>query len=89
MSELSGNPLTISQAPPGYDSEIIEDIGFTQAEIDMIYFACLHYMGHPQAQAYEMQDSGFDSLLTGLQKIQTRMEEIESADEGPQVISAE
>jgi hypothetical protein len=62
--------------PMGYEDDLV-DLRFTQAELDMLYFSCLHDIGHPQAQEFELKDSGFETLLGALTKIQEWMESLE------------
>jgi hypothetical protein len=57
------------------------DLRFTQAELDMLYFSCLHDIGHPQAQEFELKDSGFETLLSALSKIQEFMLSLETSGE--------
>lgn len=65
------------------DSEDIA-FSFTQHEIDMIYFACLQHVGHPDAENYEMQDDGFEHLMSALRRISAYMETVY---DGPEVVT--
>ena len=56
------------------------NIEFTQSEIDMLYWSALHDIGHPEALGFELTDSGFDTLLRALTKIQAHMESLYEAD---------
>jgi hypothetical protein len=76
LSDVPGDSLNLPGMPLDYDDEPIF-LGFTQAEIDMIYFALLAYIGHPQAAEYELKDDGFDCLLRGLTKIKEHQEEVD------------
>ena len=66
----------MTSMPMGYEDDEV-DLRFTQAEIDMLYFTCLHDIGHPQALEFELKDSGFETLLGALTKIQNFMESLE------------
>jgi hypothetical protein len=70
----------MTSAPMGYDDDLV-DLRFTQAELDMLYFSCLHDIGHPQAQEFELKDSGFETLLSALSKIQEFMLSLETSGE--------
>lgn len=67
------------------DDEFVP-VQFTQSELDIIYFVCLHDIGHPQAQEYELRDEGFETLLGALTRIQEWMESLSTAGE-PDVVS--
>lgn len=82
VSRLSGG----SVGDPDYDEVLIEEVQFTHGELDMIYFSCLAYMGHPQAKEWTLTDDGFASLVRGLKKIQDWNEQQETAGE-PEVVS--
>lgn len=82
VSGLSGG----SVADPDYDEVPVEEVKFTHGELDMIYFSCLAYMGHPQAKEWTLTDDGFASLVRGLKKIQDWNET--QAEKGePEVVS--
>jgi hypothetical protein len=68
------------------DGDQIPDLGFTQSEIDMIYFACLSHIGHPQASEMELNDDGFETLLDALIKIKAHMDSLYLSGE-PEVVS--
>lgn len=74
----------MTQKPLGYEEDLV-DLRFTQAEIDMLYFSCLHDIGHPQALEFELQDEGFETLLQALKKIQDHQESLETNGE-PDVV---
>lgn len=61
-------------------------VQFTQAELDIIFFVCLHDIGHPQAMEYELKDEGFEDLLRALTRIQEWMESLSTSGE-PDVVS--
>ena len=77
----------MTSVPLGYDDDEI-DLGFTQGEIDMLYFAALHHIGHPQALELELDDPGFETLLKALKKIQDHMETLYTNGE-PDVVVPE
>lgn len=65
------------------DDDETADLRFTQNEVDMIYFSCLDYLGHPDAEDWALSDAGFKHLLTALTKIQDYNN---GRHDGPQVI---
>lgn len=71
---------------PGAGNEVA--LEFTQSEIDMIYFACLAHIGHPQATEMELNDDGFDTLLGALTKIKAHMDSLYTDGE-PEVIDVD
>lgn len=71
----------MTDVPAGYDEDEVTRVVFTQAELDMLYFAGLHHIGHPQAQEYELQDDGFETLVKALKRIQDHMEWLETNGE--------
>ena len=77
----------MATAPLGYNDDEI-DLKFTQAEIDMLYFAALHDIGHPQALEFELDDPGFETLMKALKKIQDHMESLYTNGE-PDVVVPE
>lgn len=70
-----------------YNTELIP-LQFTQAEIDMVYFACLAHIGHPQTVDHDFSDEGFETLLAALSKIQDWCETLALTGE-PDVVSPE
>lgn len=72
--------VTGDRMPEGYNTDLIKDLLFTQAELDMIYFTCLHDIGHPQAQEYALGDEGYETLLDALKKIQEFFDGIAEPD---------
>jgi hypothetical protein len=69
-------------------SQVIPDLGFTQQEIDMVYFACLAHIGHPQTVEMELNDDGFEALLAALVKIKAHMDSL-YLDGEPEVLSVD
>lgn len=53
-----------------YDTELVEDLIFTEAEIDMLFFHSLKAIQHPQAEDWTTTDDGFETLMRALTKIQ-------------------
>lgn len=69
-----------------YNNDLLPELQFTQAEIDMVYFACLAFIGHPQTEDHTYSDEGFATLLVALTKIQTWCEGL-MLDGEPDVVS--
>lgn len=61
--------VTGDEMPEGYETDLV-DLQFTEAELDMLYFTCLHDIGHPQAIEFALSDNGYETLLAALKKIQ-------------------
>jgi hypothetical protein len=68
--------------------EQLVPVQFTQSELDVIFFVCLHDIGHPQAMEFELLDEGFEDLLRALTRIQEWQESLVTAGE-PDVVSPE
>lgn len=77
----------MANIPLGYEDEPVPSVVFTQAELDMIYFTCLHDIGHPQAEEYQLADSGFETLLKALTKIANYLDSLMTNGE-PDVVQA-
>lgn len=77
----------MASSPDGYDSDIVP-LEFTLAELDMLYFTCLHDIGHPEAEEWQLTDSGFDALLKALKKIHEYHESL-VIDGEPDIIEAQ
>lgn len=78
--------MGLSDLPGSGDDDELISLEFSQSEIDMIYFACLAHIGHPQTTEMELNDSGFDTLLAALVKIKAHMDSL-YLDGEPEVLS--
>lgn len=85
MSDLSWGAASMSGVPEGYATDEV-DLRFTQAELDMLYFSCLHDIGHPQAEQWALSDDGFETLLGALSKIQEFFEAMSVSGEPDLVV---
>ena len=52
----------------GYEQDEV-DLTFTQAELDMLYYAGLFLFGHPETERWEPSEDGQRTLLKAVKKI--------------------